>query len=51
MKAAARVNQTTGAAEAKGEQVEVAGAARARTGVLGLRDRLLVDQHSGGVRS
>ncbi len=48
MKAAARVNQTTGAAEAKGEQVEVAGAARARTGVLGLRDRLLVDQHSGG---
>jgi len=48
MKAAARVNQTTGAAEANGEQVEVAGAARARSGVFGLRDRLLVDQHSGG---
>ena len=48
MKAAARVNQTTSAAEANGEQVEVAGAARARSGVFGLRDRLLVDQHSGG---
>lgn len=48
MKAAARVNQTTGAAEANGEQVEVAGAARVRSGVFGLRDRLLVDQHSGG---
>ena len=48
MKAAARVNQTTGAAEANGEQVEVADAARARSGVFGLRDRLLVDQHSGG---
>ena len=48
MKAAARVNQTTGGAEANGEQVEVAGAARARSGVFGLRDRLLVDQHSGG---
>ena len=48
MKAAARVNQTTGAAEANGEQIEVAGAARARSGVFGLRDRLLVDQHSGG---
>ena len=48
MKAAARVNQATGAAEANGEQVEVAGAARVRSGVFGLRDRLLVDQHSGG---
>jgi len=48
MKAAARVNQTTGAAEANGEQVEVAGAARVRSGVFGLRDRLLVDPHSGG---
>ena len=48
MKAAARVNQTTGAAEANGEQVEVEGAARVRSGVFGLRDRLLVDQHSGG---
>ena len=48
MKAAARVNQTTGAAEANGEQVEVAGAVRVRSGVFGLRDRLLVDQHSGG---
>ena len=50
MKAAARVNQTTGAAEADGEQVEgaVPGTARNRTGVFGLRDRLLVDQHSGG---
>ena len=53
MKAAARVNQTTGAAEADGEQVEgaVPGTARNRTGVFGLRDRLLVDQHSGDVRS
>ena len=48
MKAAARVNQTTGAAEGDGEQAQVADAARFRSGVFGLRDRLLVDQHSGG---
>lgn len=48
MKAAARVNQTTGAAEGDGEQAQVADAARYRLGIFGLRDRLLVDQHSGG---
>jgi murein DD-endopeptidase MepM/ murein hydrolase activator NlpD len=51
MKAAARVNQTTSAAEESGEEVKPAGYAGtdcARAGLFGMRDRLLVDHRSGG---